>query len=239
MWNNPRYAEEYDRRLAQEGYPGEQLGIVMEELKGARTVIDCGAGSGFYSVPLARAGFDVTAVEPSPVMSSLFNNKILPGEKLPLRIINKRWLDWEGPRADVLIAVHSMQAMGSPAESAAKMHSSASKTVILTVNEDLKPDTVVEKIRGALSFPVKYKEPLNLEKCIKALGIPYVRRDLDQERISHFTDIDREAEYYTFHLGLDVSQKKTVRRVIENELTEDAEGYGLKFIYHDTMFTFN
>ncbi len=239
MWNNSRFAEEYDRRLAAEGYPGKLLDIVMNEISGARSVIDCGAGSGFFSVPLARAGFDVTAVEPSQTMASLFKNKMRPGEKLSLHISGDRWLDWKGPKADALIAVHVMYAAGSPAETVAKMHACAGKTVILTVNEDLSAETIVEKIRGALSFPVKYRAPLNLEQHIEALGIPFSRRNYDQTRFSRFTDIEQEADYYTFHLGLDASCKKTVRSVIEKELTEDADGYVLKFVYHDTMFTFN
>ena len=75
-FNEKKSAEEYQRRLSDEGYPGNLLEIVMDEVKGADSIIDLGAGTGFYSIPLAKKGYRVAAVEPSYEMMKILKGKI-------------------------------------------------------------------------------------------------------------------------------------------------------------------
>jgi SAM-dependent methyltransferase len=57
-----REAENYNRYL---------LGLVERHARGAKRMIDFGAGSGTFAVPCAAAGFDVTAVEPDERLRAL------------------------------------------------------------------------------------------------------------------------------------------------------------------------
>lgn len=62
-------AENYNRYLLQ---------LVERHSGGARRMIDFGAGSGTFAIPCAKAGFDVTAVEPDEPLRALLTAAGLP-----------------------------------------------------------------------------------------------------------------------------------------------------------------
>lgn len=59
----------YRRAAAASDYAERVLAAAADVLEGSRTVIDVGAGFGALALPLARRGFHVTAIEPSPTMA--------------------------------------------------------------------------------------------------------------------------------------------------------------------------
>lgn len=64
-WVFNRLAEQYARRPA---YPPELVTRIASLVPTGARVVDLGAGTGLLSVALARAGFQVTAVEPARAM---------------------------------------------------------------------------------------------------------------------------------------------------------------------------
>lgn len=236
VWDDKRYAEEYDRRLIMEGYPGDELDIILSELGNAKTVIDCGAGSGFYAVPLAEAGFYVEAVEPSAAMSALMLSKLPPEKKLPLKMTNTKWQDWSGANADALIAVHVMYSMGEQEPVVKKMTAYADKVIIITSDESRQSETVINKIREAVDFPIKYKEPVNMEATLMNLKARYRKLKHMQKRVFRFDDIDKEADYYAFHLRLGNSHLPLIRDVLEANSVKSSDGYVLDLVYYDEIY---
>lgn len=100
---------------------------------GAR-VLDIGAGTGTHAVPLAAAGCDVTAVEPSEAMrEELEKNRVAAGCG-PVKVIPKRWEDVTerelGGPSDVVIASYSLS-MVDIGEAVAKMQSCCRGTIHL------------------------------------------------------------------------------------------------------------
>lgn len=106
--NSDRYQSEYitafvskwdklidwDRRAAAEG----DFFIDALRAHGARSVVDVATGTGFHSIRLARAGFDVTSVDGSPrMLERAMANAHQAG--LPLRPVHADWR-WLGQQVD-------------------------------------------------------------------------------------------------------------------------------------------
>ncbi len=96
-FNDTQFAHDYDIRMTREGYPGILLDIVTDDIHGCTAVIDIGAGSGHFAIPLAKKGYSVTAIEPSAAMVALLKKKLRKCEfQNRIQINQCRWEDWRG-----------------------------------------------------------------------------------------------------------------------------------------------
>lgn len=97
-------------------------------------VLDIGSGPGTYAIPLAERGCHVTAVEPSPVMREVLEERLAENPGLDVAIIPQRWEDVTmaelGGPFDVVFASYSLT-MIDIAEAVAKMQVCCMGTVHL------------------------------------------------------------------------------------------------------------
>lgn len=98
-------AARFHARSRHRPQPDAFLSEVMPFVAPGRTVIDVGAGTGRYAVPLARAGAQVIAVDSSPAMLR-FLRQDAESENLPITVVEGRWEEAEVPVADVAICAH-------------------------------------------------------------------------------------------------------------------------------------
>jgi len=122
----------YDLQLEHNNYPGVLLDKVQRHLDKNSTVLDIGAGTGAFALPLARLVKAVTMVEPSPEMIRVLSNKI--GHLTNVRIITKRWEDVdikESGRHDMVLAAHSLYGTVDIETALKKMLSAANTQVCL------------------------------------------------------------------------------------------------------------
>lgn len=75
------------------GYPGMIMDKMIELLSPKSNVLDIGAGTGAYTLPLARFVEQVTVVEPSEGQISRLMKRAQNENLSNIRIINKRWED--------------------------------------------------------------------------------------------------------------------------------------------------
>lgn len=233
-----KFAEDYDTRLAVDGYPGNLLEEVLEELPSKGTILDVGAGTGFFTIPLAQKGYSVTAIEPSPEMVKILKQKITQDISENIQVEQTTWQDWQGKKADCLLSVHSIYFTGPLEEALPKMRNAADKTIIIVRRGDGNK-TFAEILRKEFGNGRDKKYTAGqVSSALKTLGIKHDLREVDQKRDSVFSDSDEAVEYYMAHMKLDKAYENRVRELVqENGLDSDGK-IRIPGLYRDCILTF-
>jgi glycine/sarcosine N-methyltransferase len=90
------FVEKWDDLIDWDGRAASEGGFFIEKLRehGARKVLDAATGTGFHSVQLLKAGFEVTSVDGSPTMlAKAFENAHRQGYILRTVQADWRWLN--------------------------------------------------------------------------------------------------------------------------------------------------
>lgn len=70
-----REYEIYDEMIRHSGYPGEIIPRILSSMEPESTVLDIGAGTGAFAIPLFEAGHHVIALDPSEYHLSILRRK--------------------------------------------------------------------------------------------------------------------------------------------------------------------
>lgn len=237
-FNEDSFTHQYEKRLSREGYPGNLLNIVLDEVEGYETIIDVGAGTGFFSIPLARNGHNVIAIEPSHKMAKLFKDKMDKEISSLIRMYITDWETWQGERADGLVCIHSIYGMSDLKISIEKMAYHSDKKVLI-----IKADSGTISLSEIISQKLKKKRYTSdfsnrIQSVLHKIGLDYSLMEIEQRRESTFTRLDKEAEYYCYHLGLDSENLDIVKSLIEENSERINDKYIFRGLYRDILFLF-
>ncbi|MBI4498635.1 MAG: class I SAM-dependent methyltransferase, partial [Chloroflexi bacterium] len=92
-------------RVARTFQQDRLLDLLVQQVTPGTTVLDVGAGPGRYTLPLARAGAQVIAVEPSQGMRSFLEQAVVE-EDLAVTVVPASWEEAEVPPCDVALCSH-------------------------------------------------------------------------------------------------------------------------------------
>ncbi len=233
-----KFAEAYDKRLTEEGYPGRLLKVVGEQLEGYQRVIDVGAGSGFFTVPLAKNGHHVTAVEPSPHMMRLLQKKLDSTTRPRVTAVQSTWEEADVAGGDAVICIHAVYPMKDLSAALLKMCDAAPLRMVLVRNE-AEMDTLSDRIRQEFSSDRCGSDYLaQVRSVLSGNGIPYKELPVHERREIFFHDLDKEAENYCGHLDIDPAKVKEVARLIESQCEYDGKAYRFTSFLSDIIFVF-
>jgi len=123
-------AERFHARTRHRPQPDAFLTEVLPFVAPGSTVIDVGAGTGRYALPLARTGAQVIAVDSSPGMLRYLRQDA-ESERLPITIVEGRWEAIEGPVADVAICAHVLYPIAEAAAFLRKLDAQARRCFLL------------------------------------------------------------------------------------------------------------
>lgn len=236
-FNEKRFADEYDRRLIDEGYPGNLFDKVLSKLEGVGSIIDIGSGSGFFAIPLAEQGYQIHAVEPSAEMSGLMKKKIKSLISDKIKIYTISWEEWDGKHQDASICIHSLYPMKDPIKGLDNMISFSGRRILAVKKPDT--ETLTGKIKSTFKKGASTTDYIKLtEEFLQSRNISFTKEDIFQERITRFNSIDDGVLYYKYFLKLEnVPSVLLAKRLYE--LTEMRNGYHIfKSKYHDILYTF-
>jgi SAM-dependent methyltransferase len=127
-----RYARNYDlRRHAGDGLAAE-LDRVTGLIEPSWNVLEIGAGTGAFTLPVARKAASVTVVEPSPAMATILEEKLRDNDIGNVVVQGCRWQEVAVGVHDVVLAAGCIYVFYDIAAALAKMAEHARRRVILT-----------------------------------------------------------------------------------------------------------
>lgn len=236
-FKNHDYAEFYDMQQADAGYPGKLLPPVIETLKEYGSVIDIGAGTGFFTLPLLDAGHRVTVVEPASEMSALILKKCTAENRDKLSIINDDWENWIGDKHDASICIHSLYPMKERRKAIELMYNYSEKRIII-VREPSEMITLSGLVRTKLGISLNRDFNDEIKSVLNNLGANFKIKNIAEERPHRIKNLELETESITYQLRLDVSFKEKVGTIIRDLCSEDSSGLYFKAVYSDNIFIF-
>ena len=88
--------------------PDPILEFAMRNINSQSTLLDVGAGSGRWTIPVARIAKSVTAVEPSEVMLSMLRENITAANLNNIRVLQAHWGQAIVEPHDVVVSAHAI-----------------------------------------------------------------------------------------------------------------------------------
>ena len=88
--------------------PDPLLEFLLSNLEPDYAVLDIGAGTGRFAIPMAKVAREVTAVEPSPNMSAFLRENAAAEGASNIRLVESGWEDAQVERHDVVFCSHAM-----------------------------------------------------------------------------------------------------------------------------------
>jgi len=125
------------------------LDLILKEMDAGDTVLEIGPGTGRWTIPLARTGRQVTAVEPTAAMADMLKENLANAGVNNVEILSQTWEDASPGMHDLVICAHGMYGSPDLAAFVRKMEQCARKRCYLAVR--LPP---ADGILGELSLKI-------------------------------------------------------------------------------------
>lgn len=207
FWNRLK-ANWYKKGLERSGAPEAIMTQILPRATDIKSFIDVGAGCGALAIPLARAGKEVTAIEPSPHMAGLLKEDA-EKEGLKINCINSTWEDVaENDCVEGFDAVICANVPGLLKDGEAFLRRAdrvARKAVFLITGADPSADKFYYKELFPLIFGKEFtarEDYLKTYKKLHSMGIfanvEIIKYNFDQP----FDDIEEALEFWKEYMGI-------------------------------------
>jgi SAM-dependent methyltransferase len=119
--------------------------FVLKSLGPQSTVLDIGAGTGRWSIPMAKVARKVTAIDPSPAMLTVLRQRIEAAELANIEVVQARWEEIEVEPHQVALCSHAMYSSPDLLGFVRKMERSALKRCFLVMRVP-SPDGIIGEL---------------------------------------------------------------------------------------------
>lgn len=140
------YDAAVERRWAEPDSSRRFINADLDRWRGS-SVLDIGAGTGSWSVMMARQASEVTAVDPSPAMLARLLSRVGEEGLSNVTIIEGAWPEVAVPRHDLVFCSHAMYGSPDLARFVRQMEAVARRRCYLLIRF-LKPDSVMAEAAG-------------------------------------------------------------------------------------------
>jgi SAM-dependent methyltransferase len=167
------------------------LEYVLNDLKPGETVLDIGAGTGRWTVPLAKQARQVTAVEPSAAMLDILKENAKEAGLTNVEIIQSTWETARVSPHDIAVCAHAMYQTPDLVAFSRQMEANATRRCYLAIR--LIP---VDGVMGELSRKIygNLNDSPNFIVGYNALYLAGIYTNVRLEEGSfHWTSADKES----------------------------------------------
>ena len=113
--------------------PDSLLDFVLKGVDASDTAIDIGAGTGRWTIPLAKRIKSLTSIEPTSGMAEMLKENLKNGRLRNVEILAQTWEDATPSMHDIVVCAHGMYASEDLAAFVRKMERYARKTCYMAV----------------------------------------------------------------------------------------------------------
>jgi SAM-dependent methyltransferase len=124
-------AARFARNVKRIPQPDAFMRWMLPQLQPHETVLDIGAGSGRYVMPLVQAGHQVIALEHSPSMREQLQLSVDPAHASAVTVMDGTWPMPQAVSADVMFAAHVLYAVRDLGPFVQAMHQQARRMCVL------------------------------------------------------------------------------------------------------------
>lgn len=216
-------AAHYDAAVKRKGRerPDTLLDFVLRKLHPGDTVLDIGAGTGHFAIPLARVARSITAVEPSPSMAALLRENAAAEGLTNIHLVDARWEDVKVEPHDVAFCSHAMYSSVDLVGFVRKMERNARDTCYLAMRMP-SHDGVIRELSRCIhgqphdspNFWVGYNVLYEMGIYANVVMEPFVRRWIDDS-----LDDALERARRHLRLGDSTTHDEVVRETLARRLT--------------------
>jgi len=207
---------------------------VLELIPAGASVLDIGAGTGNYAIPLARHGSRVTALEYSPDMLAVLRRKLEEQGVQSVTPVQGKWEDTTLPPHDYVLAANCLYRV-LDLDIALERFSALAKRQVLIVFSIGTPAVLLNWLSQALGRGPFYTGgwPIHVVLGLQALGVlPWVE-PFRVQRTARYPSLEDAARQLGRPLGLNASVLSQARAVLAELLTATPQGW--EYTYQATV----
>ncbi|MCK4846345.1 MAG: class I SAM-dependent methyltransferase [Deltaproteobacteria bacterium] len=231
FWNKLK-VDWYRRGLKESDFTKSVMPIILARAGDSKSFLDIGAGPGTLSIPLAKAGKDVTAIDPSKNMIDALKEA---DETKTITTIQAAWGDddLDIKKHDVVVCANVPDLLKGNDKFLREVGGFADKFVFLICSADPSADKFYYRELMPLIFNKEFKKRsdyLDTYSTLHSLAVfanvEIIEYDFDQP----FTDLDEAIEFWKEYMGIVTEEHDArLRDFLKEKLIATPDGLLAKF----------
>ncbi|MFQ5329346.1 MAG: class I SAM-dependent methyltransferase [Thermodesulfobacteriota bacterium] len=232
FWNSIKAAW-YVRGLAHSTLPAQSLEIILPTTEGSSTFLDVGSGCGTLAVPLALAGKQVTAIDPSSAMIDLLQKEAAQRGLDNLKALKSGWEEYDKSPHDVLICANVPDLLKGPTTFLREADLCARKAVFIITGADPGADKFYYRELYPLLFNREFPrrdDYLTTYRTLHDLSIFANVEIIDYNFDQPFDNIDEALSFWREYLGIVTDEHdRALASFLAEKLEEGGDGLIARF----------